>query len=257
MTFIRHFGTSSTGANARRNATVKRREYRSPMAAPPAPAPFSWDASGPATCLPDACFCEALQHAAPLQPSNTWSSFAFVFVAATVWVRRRRFADSTTHTLLLIVALLVTGLGSAWYHATLTFASQIADVAGMYFVATAMLARRLSDPRTPAVRMVFLYLLVNAALTIVQAGLPSIRRWVFAALIGVALAVEWRAARRGRPFLLLGTALLTVAFAIWILDWSRVVCSPESLFQGHAAWHVLGALAAMGLVRCYEAEAEA
>lgn len=191
---------------------------------------------------------------APLQPSNTWSSLAFLLVAGLIWLRRRRAHARMTHTVLLVVALSVTGLGSAWYHATLTFVSQIADLAGMYFIATAMLARRLADPRTPLGRIVASYLTVNAALTVVQAGLPSIRRWVFAVLIGAAITVEWRAARRGRPFLLLGTAMMTVAFAIWALDWFRVLCAPESILQGHAAWHLLGALSVMCLVRCYEAE---
>ena len=39
---------------------------------------------------------------------------------------------------------------------------------------------------------------------------------------------------------LFGIAAKAVAFTIWNLDQSGKLCAPESLLQGHAAWHVLG-----------------
>jgi hypothetical protein len=47
--------------------------------------------------------------------------------------------------------------------------------------------------------------------------------------------------------------LLLLAFAIWNLaqgPW----CDPTSWLQGHAAWHLLGALAAYLLFRLYASE---
>jgi hypothetical protein len=32
-----------------------------------------------------------------------------------------------------------------------------------------------------------------------------------------------------------------VAFTIWNLDQHGTLCTPDSLFQGHAVWHLLGA----------------
>jgi hypothetical protein len=47
------------------------------------------------------------------------------------------------------------------------------------------------------------------------------------------------------------------AFVIWALDRERLICYPDSLLQGHALWHTLGAVAATCLFRSYEEEAGA
>ena len=47
------------------------------------------------------------------------------------------------------------------------------------------------------------------------------------------------------------------ACVIWALDRERLICDPESLLQGHALWHGLGAVAATCLFRSYEEEAAA
>ena len=43
-------------------------------------------------------------------------------------------------------------------------------------------------------------------------------------------------------FYLLGILAKAVAFAIWIMDQQGTLCVPDSLVQGHAIWHLLGAL---------------
>jgi Ceramidase len=216
---------------------------------------------GPATCLPDDCFCEAIRDALIRQPANTWSSFAFVVAA--LWVAQRirtsdraRAALSNAEAWLFISALAFVGLGSAFYHARLTFFGQVLDVSGMYFVATFILLHRLG-PRSglPPSGSVAAFVTANAALMAVQVTTPSLRRLLFGVLLGAALAVEWQAARRGRPWLLRGAALIALAFVIWTLDRERVICAPASLLQGHALWHVLGAIASVCLFRSYEESA--
>jgi dihydroceramidase len=49
--------------------------------------------------------------------------------------------------------------------------------------------------------------------------------------------------------------LLTVAYVIWILDNTRLVCFENSLLQGHAIWHILGAVSVFFLHRYYVSEA--
>ena len=46
---------------------------------------------------------------------------------------------------------------------------------------------------------------------------------------------------------------MLVAFAIWNLS-QHGWCDPHSLVQGHAAWHLLDALAAYLLFRLYASE---
>lgn len=223
--------------------------------------PGPWENWRPATCLPDDCFCEAIQDAIVRQPANTWSSFAFVVAA--VWVTARflrreasRPALVSAEAALFSGSLVLTGFGSAFYHASLTFIGQIIDVSGMYLVATFILLHRLG-PRfgAPPRLAVLVFVLANGALMAAQVTTPSLRRTVFGVLLVSALAVEWRSSRPGRSWLAAAAFLMALAFSIWFIDRRRLVCDPGSLIQGHAAWHLLGAVAAACLYRSYEAEA--
>lgn len=221
-----------------------------------------WAGWRPATCLPDHCFCEAIHAGLIRQPANTWSSLAFVLAA--FWVARaiarfppgRRPALRRAEGWLLVASLVVVGLGSAFYHASLTFVGQVIDVSGMYLIATFMLLHRLG-PRwgLPPVGSVLAFVVVNAGLMTAQVTTPSLRRLVFGGLLLAAIAVEWGSSRGGRRWLGLGALTMLAAFAIWVLDLFRIMCAPASVFQGHAVWHLLGALAAICLFRSYEAEA--
>lgn len=234
------------------------------MAALPIASFSAWASWRPATCLPDDCFCEALRDSLIRQPANAWSSLAFVAVALWVAARLSRRTESPTavfagiDTGLFLGALILVGMGSAFYHASLTFIGQVFDVSGMYLVATFMLLHRLG-PRwnLPPALGVLGFVAANGILMAAQVTTPSLRRIVFGVLLVAALGVEWRASRAGRTWLAFGAGLMTLAFAIWFIDRRRLVCDPESLIQGHAVWHLLGALAAACLYRSYEAEAGA
>jgi hypothetical protein len=59
----------------------------------------------------------------------------------------------------------------------------------------------------------------------------------------------WRGVSRAP--LLVGVAAFAVAMAAWVLDNSHIWCTPTSSIQGHAFWHVLGALATAGVFAYY------
>ena len=46
---------------------------------------------------------------------------------------------------------------------------------------------------------------------------------------------------------------MLVAFGIWLLS-TNGWCDPDSIWQGHAAWHLLCAVAAYWLFRLYASE---
>jgi hypothetical protein len=52
-------------------------------------------------------------------------------------------------------------------------------------------------------------------------------------------------------------AALALAFGIWILDLSHIVCAPHSLLQGHAVWHLLCAASGGFVYVYYRSEREA
>ena len=82
----------------------------------------------------------------------------------------------------------------------------------------------------------------------------------FAVLLVLALGLELVLRRRAptppsvRPAVLAVTSML-VAFGIWNLSHTDGPwCSPHSWLQGHAVWHLLGAVAAYELYRYYAGE---
>ena len=209
--------------------------------------------------MPDACFCEAIRSDGIKQPANTWSSLAFVVVAVLVLARyaKRPSKGRAAYPLLYVLALVVVGLGSAWFHATLTFRAQFADVLGMYLIATFALLYSIGRLRPlSSTALVSGYIAANALLAMLLYWHPVVRRFVFALLLLAALGVEILIRRRHGPIaatrhLSKAAAIMAVAFVIWILDFTRVLCRPESLIQGHAIWHILGAVAAWYLFRYY------
>lgn len=172
-----------------------------------------------------------------LQPANAVSNVGFAVAALLVWQRARTASDRAY-----AAAVLVVGLASFAFHATLTFATQTADVLGMYLVATWFLLAIVARRRAwPAARVATLYLATNAMLLSGLVWLPAIRRYVFAALVlGIVLAASPRERRALVPALL----VLGLSFAVWTADLLRWWCTPDSPLQGHALWHLGSALAA-------------
>ena len=216
--------------------------------------------------MPDHCFNEAVRPGLIAQPANTWSSLGFVLVAVVVATRRPRLAVTADRPLvastpalraLLALALLVTGLGSAFYHASLTFLGQTADVAGMYLLSTFVILYARTDARADAVRrFVIAYAVFNAVLLVALVLVPELRRQLFAVLLLIGLVLEYRRGARSSAFaprlLLASTLSLAVAYVIWIGDMRHVGPAPTSWLQGHAVWHLLGALSTWQLARYYE-----
>jgi len=51
--------------------------------------------------------------------------------------------------------------------------------------------------------------------------------------------------RRFLPWLVLEIGTFVIAYVIWLVSGTgKPLCRPDSWFQGHAAWQILGALAA-------------
>jgi hypothetical protein len=189
----------------------------------------------PATCLPDGCFCEAVRSAGIAQPANFWSSFAFVGVAMLLWIKRAPP--------LLAVAVFLVGAGSAAYHGTLTFAGQVADMSGMYFVVTFAILHGLERKEIIGARgAAVAFVIGNVLLAWGQVMWPDARRYVFAALI-VAMLLAERGMGWSR-FLNWAVVVFAAGFGFWVIDKTHVVCSAQSLLQGHAVWHLCGAAAA-------------
>jgi len=230
---------------------------------------YSWKGWRPATCMPDRCFCERIRPGTIRQPVNTWSNLAFVltglFVIAMAGRDLAQASRSGTsnpmrtrpvYPVVYGISTILIGTGSMFYHMSLAFAGQVVDVLSMYLLTSFMLLYNLSRMRrVRSGTFVVCYLLLNVSVGYGSIRLPVLRRYLFLALL-LAVAVSKLVVRRKRrprmtmAFLYAGLVSLAMACVIWILDITRVVCAPDSWFQGHAMWHVLMA-ALIGFIYLY------
>ena len=215
----------------------------------------------PATCTTTHCFCENPRVGSLfLQPSNSWSSFGYVFTGFLLMLdaqrRRGTSAFPSEGAIMFGIAAITVGVGSVLLHATLTLWGQFADVLGMYLVSGFMLVYALAKiGNLDRGKSALLYFTVCAALITVLLVAPEVRRWLFFAVLLTALILEIGFARGHRPgvilrYLLLGVLAKATGFGVWVLDQNRTLCAPDSLIQGHAFWHVCGAVS-LWLTYCY------
>ena len=213
-----------------------------------------WARFAPASCTETRCFCEMPRDGALLlQPANSISSFGYVLAGflMTLMARSRTWVSAfpPLAATVLGVAAIIVGIGSVLLHATLTLWGQFFDVLGMYLISGFFLVSALAKWRNiPDRRAMVYYAILCALLVAILYAMPEVRRWLFAVVLVVAIILELVFARPQRPqvrtgYYVAGLIANIVAFTIWNLDQRGQLCAPESLLQGHAVWHLLGAVA--------------
>jgi Ceramidase len=212
-----------------------------------------WSIYAPATCTTTRCFCEMPRaDALIVQPANSWSSYGHALAGFLMIVlsRSRSWASgfSRDGAMAFGLSTIFVGLGSVLLHATLTLWGQFFDVMGMYLTSGFMFVSAMTRWRDLSARSaVLLYIAVVGGLLVVLYLVPEVRRSLFAVVLIAAIALELICARPRRTgirvsYYFAAIATKAVAFAIWNLDQHGLVCRPESLIQGHAIWHLLGAV---------------
>ena len=113
----------------------------------------------------------------------------------------------------------------------------------MYLVITAVICFR-QRKRWRGASWIGAWIVLNCVGLALQVAFPALRRYIFAAAVVALLIDEVRNARQRELRLLwVSLTLFSLAALIWVLDITRVVCQPSAIIQGHAVWHVLGAVA--------------
>jgi len=216
-------------------------------------------------------FCEASRPGWVKQPANAWSNAGFVvagFLAA-LWAWRdgggggNRMRARPLYPALYASVAVFLGPGSFALHATTTVWGGKIDVISMYLWAAFAFAYACTRLRDLDDRVfVWLFAGVGGALVLHQlTDFPPVSgTFLFGVVLGAYALLELVEVRRAdvrydRPWLWIAGVSFAVAFAIWLLSRTGApLCDPHSLLQGHAAWHLLNALAMFALFRLYCSE---
>ena len=186
----------------------------------------------------------------PAQPINTLSSLAMSSFGLFLVRRSRRWSEPARRRTPLLVglALVSTGIGSALYHGPGGLVSQVLHDVTIAAVPMAAVIGMLGERhRLNVARWLAAAL---AATTVLQVVGPShLVAGGLAVLVLIRLGVDRD--RRGlthRAHLVLGGVLLVAARTAFAL--SRTggpLCRPDSVLQGHALWHLLAAAGIVAL----------
>lgn len=171
---------------------------------------------------------------------NMVSSLAFVVAGIFISYRHR---NSWGYAYALLMAVI--GIGSAYYHAHLDFIGQTIDVAGMYLLVTFVLLAVLKRTRK---YFLAYFLIGNAVLISISVSVPALRRYIFAVLVLALIVTLWKQNLLNKYFWA-SFWVMVVAFIIWTLDVTNIWCWSDSILQGHAIWHILGAVSAVLLFK--------
>lgn len=201
-----------------------------------------WTQFEPATLS----FCENLVCGWIRQPANAISSLSYVLVGVLVLRQQEKRRLSIAVRSIGIMGILV-GLMSFAYHSSMTFPGEALDLASMYLFSSTLvvlnllrlgwLSRRFWVPTYSGVNIGSVGLL----LTEKEWGID-----IFAFQVILFLALEAllyvRTRKQGVKYrdVVAGVGIFFLSYGIWLLDYHRIVCSPDNHFlQGHAVWHIL------------------
>ncbi len=202
------------------------------------------------------------------QPSNTWSNLGYFVVglfALTLGIHDLKYSERKKSDNFLVrypifsilfgLSAIYLFLGSFLYHASLTVFFQKLDQAGMYSVAVMVLAFNLykifplirirgkyksSHALIVAFAVGFNYLLYSTLFTInINILYPSLVTIVFLTSCYYLMFISRE--HYFTNYMWAAFSMLMLATIIWLLDRSNTVCNPDSIFQGHALWHLLTA----------------
>lgn len=203
-------------------------------------------------------FCERNRDRCVAQPANTWSNLAYLGAAFAVHRaaragrgRRATGLADKVFAALLAAECVFLAVASGLFHASVTRWAERLDLSATYGAVLGLLGYALARLRdrtaTKPRRALWIASGVLAAQALITAVKFHLNDFVLLPAVLVALALCLAALRaqgraEGAP-LRAGIAAAALAGVVWGLDLGRVVCAPESLVQGHAAWHVLTAVA--------------
>jgi len=193
------------------------------------------------------------------EPANTWSNVLYLLVAFYIFWSANK--SKQPELLWLAPAMFLMGLFSLVYHMSNNYLTQIFDFIGMYlfvFWLFILNLRRLKVVTKKTQIPVMIILSVISTILIHIMYITHLKFQIIVAVAVVAILITEYLAYRKREKIIqykyfsVGLGFVLVAQIFSQLDHARVgwICDPQNhWFQGHAMWHVLGAI---GLTLAYK-----
>ena len=196
------------------------------------------------------CFCELISQGVLVNPVNTWTNVSMIIAGLLVLFFSTRVKEPSEEkklfTSLIAISLMIAGIGSFWYHATLAHAAQIVDWLGVGMIVFSILVFQSTQGRNfPKIQVILFFLVpIFALLVIVSVGLYMVARVIIPIffliivvkeLIGIWYVKDVRGYTRLFSFAIF---FAFVSFLVWIFDEARILCDPDGVLQMHALWHV-------------------
>jgi len=198
------------------------------------------------------------------EPANTWSNIPYLIAALFIyWSANRKGGGRATslkqaegELLWMAPAMFIMGLGSFIYHMSNNYASQVLDFVGMFlfvFWFIILNLRRLNvlNKKNQAPVFAGLVIITTVILHVMYLNFLKIQFIVVIGVAAIALT-EYLCYKKDKKegksdtnyrYLTIAAVIMAIAQIFSLLDLKRILCSPQNhIFQGHALWHVLGAI---------------
>lgn len=200
-----------------------------------------------ASCLSTTvgCFCENFSQRID-QPVNSLTSLVLVAVGLYILLRFIK-TNNKILSIMFAISLLVTGFGSAYYHARFDMLGQSLDFLGIFMI---LMAGPITLIKNRTIRFKFLVFVLSCIFVgIFLIILPEIRRYVFLVSLITLLIFE---RSRFTKYLRYGLLYFAIGLVVWVIDNYLIYCNQFILLNLHAWWHVFTAIASYYLFIHYK-----
>ncbi|RYZ71234.1 MAG: hypothetical protein EOP09_04940 [Proteobacteria bacterium] len=204
-------------------------------------------------------FCEERLCAWIVSPAETWSNLLYFVVGFMILLRSRKSGQRQIRALGWLS--LAIGLSSGLYHASHLYWTETLDLAVMNVLAAYLIAlnfkrmKQLEPSRwTPPSSAVYSSVIFGSLIPLFLLE-GNARVSVFSFWVAVIFLQEWKLKTlhpKNYAWYGLTLALIASAFACWLVDERKWICSPTTHWiSGHALWHVLNSFCLYTLARFY------
>lgn len=198
------------------------------------------------------------------QSSNTYSNLAYFFFGVLLLqiakfdtkinqnTQKTKLENFPLLSALMGFCFIYLSFGSAFFHASLTYLGQRVDMNGTYSVSITLLgiglfhliSNKTISSKSQKLWIGFLLLVIIAFWKIHLMISSRLLLPIMILLLLLTIAIHYFKHKKEKSLLLaiLGFVLMLVAVKIRTLDVQKWNCNPESIYQGHAVWHLLTAL---------------